>query len=90
MCTTRPTGGDHAAQETDTLQLSTEEKLTARAASGFAVQLMTTSGGARLRRGVIHFRPSGWAFVSEGEATEFATADVIGASRTGDRLTLRD
>ncbi len=71
------------------MQLTIEEKLTARAASGFAVQLMATSGGARLRRGVIQYRPSGWAFVSEGEAIEFATADVIGASRTGDRITLR-
>ena len=73
------------------MNLTTEEKLRARAASGQPVQLMTTTGGACLRRGTIQHRPSGrWAFVGESVAIEFDASDVLGASRTGDRLTLRD
>jgi hypothetical protein len=70
--------------------LTVEERLIARARMGTPVQLMTTKGGALLRRGHLHERPNGrFTFVSEADTTyTFGADDVKAMNRSGSKITV--
>ncbi len=73
--------------------MTTLEKLQGRVYSGQMVTLLATAGGATLRRGWLHFRGHSdrrFTFVCEADTTTtFAAEDVIGISRTGDKITIK-
>ena len=71
-------------------KLTVTERLIARARMGQPVQLMTTKGGALLRRGHLYERPNGrFTFVSDADTTfTFGPDDVRGINRTGSKITV--
>ena len=73
--------------------VSTVAKLQGRVYAGQQVQLMTTSGGAAIRKGYLHFLGTGvdrFVFVCDTDTTfTFGADDVIGISKTGNRITIK-
>jgi len=75
------------------MQMTVRERLLSRAYAGQQVQLMRTAGGARVRRGHLHFLGHGdsrFVFVCENDTTvTFSAEDVVGISKTGSRITIK-
>ena len=75
------------------MQMTVNERLISRVYSGQPVSLMCTTGGARIRRGHLHFLGHGdsrFVFVCESDTTvTFSAEDVVGISKTGNRITIK-